>query len=70
MTSNTNSEQQRLGYLAAVIENMLAGYMEQDLVEVRFSDNRVMVDMKDKMLFHSGSAQLSRPAVQVLTGHQ
>jgi chemotaxis protein MotB len=66
VTSTTNSEEQRLGYLAAVIENMLADYVEQNLVEVRFSDNRVMVDMKDKMLFHSGSAQLARPAVQVL----
>lgn len=66
VTSTTNSEEQRLGYLAAVIENMLADYVEQNLVEVRFSDNRVMVDMKDKMLFPSGSARLARPAVQVL----
>jgi chemotaxis protein MotB len=66
VSAETDSEEQRLGYLSAVIENMLADYVEQELVEVRHSDNRVMVDMKDKMLFPSGSAQLSGTAVQVL----
>jgi len=61
-----DNEQKRLGYLAAMIENVLTDYVEQDLVEVRFSDNRVMVDMKDKMLFSSGSARLSRTAVHVM----
>lgn len=66
VNSEYRSEEQRLSYLAAVIENMLSDYVEQELVDVRFSDNRVMVDMKDKMLFTSGSAQLSYTAVQVL----
>jgi len=60
------SEQQRLSFLAATIEDMLQPYVEQDLVDVRFSDNRVTVDMKDKMLFPSGSAHLSRTAVRAL----
>ena len=56
------TEQQRLSFLAATIEDILEPYAEQDLVEVKFSENRVMVDMKDKMLFPSGSARLSRAA--------
>ena len=65
-SSATSNDDQRLGYLAAVIENILADYIDQELVEVRRGDNRVMVDMKDKMLFTSGSAKLSSAAVQVL----
>ena len=64
--SQKKVEDSRLGYLAAVIESILTGYIEQDLVDVRHSDNRLLVDMKDKMLFPSGSAQLSRTAVQAL----
>lgn len=64
--SELHGEEQRLGYLATVIEDILADYVEQSLVEVKISDNRIMVDMKDKMLFPSGSAQLSRSALQVL----
>jgi chemotaxis protein MotB len=45
---------------------MLETYVEQKLVDVTFSDNRVMVNMKDKMLFASGSASLSNAAVTVL----
>jgi chemotaxis protein MotB len=66
LSSESDSEKQHLGYIAAVIENILAHYVEQGLVEVRHGDNRVMVDMKDKMLFPSGSALLSRTAVQAL----
>ena len=64
--TSTSSEQQRLSFLAASIEDMLESYVEQDLVEVKLEDNRVTVDMKDKMLFPSGSARLSRAAVKVL----
>lgn len=60
------SEQQRLSFLAATIEDILEPYVEQDLVTVEFNGNRVTVDMKDKMLFPSGSARLSRAAVKVL----
>jgi chemotaxis protein MotB len=60
------TEQQRLSFLAATIEDMLEDYVERKLVEVSFTDNRVMVDMKDKMLFPSGSADLSGTAARVL----
>jgi chemotaxis protein MotB len=63
---DNNIDDQRLGYLAAVIENILADYIDQELVDVRHSDNRVMVDMKDKMLFPSGNASLTRTAAHVL----
>jgi chemotaxis protein MotB len=59
-------EGQRMSFLAATIEDMLSTYVEQELVEVSFSEDRVLVDMKDKMLFPSGSAQLSNTAVTVL----
>jgi len=59
-------ERQRMSFLAATIEDMLAAYVEQDLVEVSYTENRVMVNMKDKMLFASGSAQLSNTAVTAL----
>jgi chemotaxis protein MotB len=61
-----NGEEQRLGYLAALIDNMLSDYVERELVEVRHRENRVMIDMKDKLLFPSGSAQLTATAVTVL----
>ncbi len=57
---------QQLIFLAVTIEDMLEPYVEQDLVDVKFDGNRVTVDMKDKMLFPSGSARLSRTAVKVL----
>ncbi len=59
-------EGQRMRFLAATIEDMLSNYVEQDLVEVSFSEDRVRVNMKDKMLFGSGSAQLSSAAVKAL----
>ncbi len=59
-------EKQRMNFLAATIEDMLGAYVEQDLVEVTYTENRVMVNMKDKMLFASGSAQLSNTAVTAL----
>jgi chemotaxis protein MotB len=59
-------EGQRMSFLAATIEDMLDAYVEQDLVEISFTENRVKVNMKDKMLFTSGSAHLSNLAVTAL----
>lgn len=59
-------EGQRMRFLAATIQDMLGHYVEQDLVEVTFTENRVRVNMKDKMLFGSGSAHLSTTAVTAL----
>lgn len=59
-------ESQRLNFLAATIEDMLGAYVEQDLVEVIYAKDRVLVNMKDKMLFASGSATLSATAVTAL----
>ncbi|MCG8486032.1 MAG: flagellar motor protein MotD [Chromatiales bacterium] len=61
-----NNETQRLSFLAATIEDMLSDYVDQDLVDVTFSQDRVVVNMKDKMLFPSASAHLSRAAVKAL----
>jgi chemotaxis protein MotB len=59
-------EGQRMRFLAATIEDMLATYVDQDLVEISFSQERVVVNMKDKMLFPSGSAHLSNAALTAL----
>jgi chemotaxis protein MotB len=59
-------EGQRMRFLAATIEDMLEAYVDQDLVEISFSEDRVVVNMKDKMLFPSGSAHLSSSAVTAL----
>ena len=59
-------EGQRLRFLAATIQNMLEPYVDQGLVDVDYTKNRVRVNMKDKMLFESGSANLSKAAVGVL----
>lgn len=59
-------EGQRMSFLAATIEDMLDTYVQQDLVDVAFGEDRVMVNMKDKMLFASGSAHLSSEAVTAL----
>ena len=61
-----SEEGQRMSFLAATIEDMLGAYVEADLVEVTYSEERVQVDMKDKMLFASGSAHLSKTAVTAL----
>ncbi|MCG8017784.1 MAG: flagellar motor protein MotD [Candidatus Thiodiazotropha sp. 'RUGA'] len=61
-----SNETQRLSFLAATIEDMLSDYVDRDLVDVSFSEDRVVVNMKDKMLFPSASAHLSRAAVKAL----
>jgi chemotaxis protein MotB len=61
-----SDEGQRMRFLAATIEDMLELYVEQDLVDVSFTENRVRVNMKDKMLYASGSAHLSNAAVTAL----
>jgi chemotaxis protein MotB len=66
LSASSSEEQQRLAYVAATIEDMLENYVEKGLVDVSFSDNRVIVNMKDKMLFPSSSARLSNTAVTVL----
>jgi chemotaxis protein MotB len=60
------NDMQRLRFLAATIEDMLSDYVDQELVDVTFSEDRVIINMKDKMLFASASAHLSRAAVEAL----
>ncbi|MCU7809242.1 MAG: flagellar motor protein MotB, partial [Candidatus Thiodiazotropha sp. (ex Semelilucina semeliformis)] len=62
MPEMPSDDGQRLSFLAATIEDMLGAYVEQDLVEVTYTKNRVKVNMKDKMLFASGRATLSNAA--------
>lgn len=57
---------QGLEFIAGAMQKILEPYVEQELVEVKRMENRVIVDMKDKLLFPSGSARLSRSAVDVL----
>ncbi|MCU7837930.1 MAG: flagellar motor protein MotD [Candidatus Thiodiazotropha sp. (ex Troendleina suluensis)] len=64
--SMPTDEGQRLSFLAATIEDMLSEYIDQELVDVDFTQDRVIVNMKDKMLFASASAHLSGAAVKAL----
>ncbi|MEW8315490.1 MAG: flagellar motor protein MotD [Candidatus Thiodiazotropha endolucinida] len=66
MDKMPSNETQRLSFLAATIEDMLSDYVDQELVDVSFTEDRVIVNMKDKMLFPSASAHLSREAVNAL----
>ncbi|MEW8138013.1 MAG: flagellar motor protein MotD [Candidatus Thiodiazotropha endolucinida] len=66
MEKMPSNEKQRLSFLAATIEDMLSDYVDQELVDVSFTEDRVIVNMKDKMLFPSASAHLSREAVKAL----
>ncbi|MEW7973222.1 MAG: flagellar motor protein MotD [Candidatus Thiodiazotropha endolucinida] len=66
MEKMPSNETQRLSFLAATIEDMLSDYVDQELVDVSFTEDRVIVNMKDKMLFPSASAHLSREAVKAL----
>ncbi|MEW8690318.1 MAG: flagellar motor protein MotD [Candidatus Thiodiazotropha endolucinida] len=66
MEKMPSNETQRLSFLAATIEDMLSDYVDQELVDVSFTEDRVIVNMKDKMLFPSASAHLSREAVNAL----
>lgn len=66
MDKMPNNEVQRLSFLAATIEDMLSDYVDQELVDVTFTEDRVIINMKDKMLFASASAHLSREAVKAL----
>ena len=57
--------------LAAVEEELtenLSGFIDKDLVSVNRTDRGIEVEMKSKMLFPSGSARLSRDALDVLKG--
>ncbi|MET0064943.1 MAG: flagellar motor protein MotD [Candidatus Thiodiazotropha sp.] len=66
LSSMPQNEKQRLRFLAATIEDMLSEYVDEDLVDVDYSPDRVVVNMKDKMLFASASAHLSRTAATAL----
>jgi chemotaxis protein MotB len=44
----------------------LSPFIDQELVNITKSDRGIEVEMKSKMLFESGSARLSRDALQVL----
>ncbi len=50
----------------ASLRSTLNPFIDQKLVNITQSDRGIEVEMKSKMLFESGSARLSRAAVQVL----
>ncbi len=60
-------EVRMLERISKQIEEVLAPYIDEDLVEVERDRFWVAVEMKSSMLFPSGSAQLGRDAVPVLT---
>jgi chemotaxis protein MotB len=48
------------------LRSTLSPFIDQELVNITKSDRGIEVEMKSKMLFESGSARLSRDALQVL----
>jgi chemotaxis protein MotB len=48
------------------LRSTLSPFIDQELVNITQSDRGIEVEMKSKMLFESGSARLSRDALQVL----
>lgn len=59
-------EEKRLGFIAGTIESVLEPYIQSDQVSVTHSGSVIEVNMKSKLLFPSGSARLSRPALRIL----
>ncbi len=60
-------EAARLGEAADRIEEVLAPYIEEDLVAVERNEFWIAVEMKSGVLFASGSAELSAEADPILT---
>jgi chemotaxis protein MotB len=50
----------------ADLRTTLSPFIDQELVKITKSDRGIEVEMKSKMLFESGSARLSRDALEVL----
>lgn len=50
----------------ADLRSTLSPFIDKELVNITRSDRGIEVEMKSKMLFESGSARLSRDALQVL----
>ncbi len=58
--------QGNLEQTAAALESALAPFIADDLVNIKKTDIGIEVEMKSKMLFDSGSASLSRTAINLL----
>ncbi len=52
--------------IADEIAISLEDYIDQDLLKVSFTGDRIEIEMKEKMLFGSGQARLSQLALRVL----
>jgi chemotaxis protein MotB len=63
---NGMAESKRLGYIAGSLASVLEPYMDEKLVNITHNGLWVEVDMKSQLLFTSGSARLSRPALRLL----
>lgn len=60
------NQDQQLAAIAGELESVMSALIGDDLVEIQQNQDWVEVTMKSKMLFESGSARLSRQALQAL----
>ena len=60
------NQDQQLAAIAGELESVMSALIGDDLVEIQQNQEWVEVTMKSKMLFESGSARLSRQALQAL----
>ncbi len=60
------SKELQLAAIAGELQSAMSALIGEDLVEIQQNQHWVEVTMKSKMLFESGSARLSRQALQAL----
>ncbi len=60
------SKELQLAAIAGELQSAMSALISEDLVEIQQNQHWVEVTMKSKMLFESGSARLSRQALQAL----
>jgi chemotaxis protein MotB len=58
--------ERRMGFVAATLESVLQPFIEQGSAEIVQKGTTIEIDMKSRLLFESGSARLSRDAINAL----
>ncbi len=66
LTDEIREERQRLGRISEQFEEVLEPYIDKQLISVKRNDFWVELEMKSRMLFSSGEADLADSALPVL----
>ena len=65
-TQLPDADEQQLASIAGALESVMSSLITDNLVDIQQNQYWVEVNIKSKMLFESGSARLSRKALQIL----